>query len=129
MPLLTPGSQISVISHSTAQRLKLTLNPVSTTIFGIGQKRSKPIGMVNAVSNPNPFVNSRLGNNFAYNLYSASIGSCRCRNTRAIQTNFHISAPVDFFLGSEVYTSVLAQGDDVQHEHVATYESFGDRRR
>lgn len=116
--LLDQGSQVSLITESAAQRLRLPRRKLSAVVSGVGSVTGNCKGMIHldckSIHSDYSFkVTTLIMNKLMNNLPTSSFSTEKwdyLNNIKLADPEFNKSAPVDMLLGADVYAELLLDG-------------------
>ncbi|XP_070526958.1 uncharacterized protein [Cardiocondyla obscurior] len=118
--LIDPGSEISLISESLAQRLRLPRTAASTVVYGVGGRRSGAARgriSVNIAPHFSPSESFRISALILPRVSGSGGGLARVadnwphvRGLRLADPDFDVCQTVEVLLGAEVYANIVREG-------------------
>ncbi|XP_052753699.1 uncharacterized protein LOC128201271 [Galleria mellonella] len=133
--LIDNGSQVSIISESLAQQLRLPRTP-SRCVLGLGASSAKQTRgtihcHIKSVHDSSKFISTDclIMKRITGNLPSVEVNSCimdKCRNLVLADKNFSVPGQIDLLLGIDTYNQILdgkrcSLGDDMPTAHSSLF--------
>lgn len=116
--LLDQGSQVSLITESAAQLLRIKRRKLSAVISGIGKSLGNSKGIVTleckAIHSNFTFTTELLiMNKLVNNLPSSPLTTTKweyLQNLKLADPHFHVPGPIDILLGADIYSLIIQEG-------------------